>query len=91
MGYNIFLQIFFFIFFQNCLVFIPAKNTINMLVPLRGLVHGNLMECQEEILKNNKSDSDFAPIFVDHHLLLETTFNGQCLINNISIFLSLKK
>ena len=62
-----------------------------MLVPLRGLVHGNLMECQEEILKNNKSDSDYAPIFVDHHLLPETTFNGQCLINNISIFLSLKK
>ena len=32
-----------------------------------------------------KSDSGFAPIFVDHYLLPETAFNGQCLINNISI------
>ena len=30
----------------------------------------------------NKSDSNFAPTFVDHHLLLDITFNGDCLIND---------
>ena len=31
-------------------------------------------------------ESNFAPTFVDHHLLLDINFNGHCLIkNNISI------
>ena len=30
----------------------------------------------------NKSDSNFAPTFVDHHLFLDITFNGDFLINN---------
>ena len=29
-----------------------------------------------------KSDSNFASTFVDHHELLNKTFNEQCLINN---------
>ena len=29
-----------------------------------------------------ESDSNFAPTFVDHHLLPDTYFNGHCLINN---------
>ena len=37
--------------FQNYLVFIPAKNTLNILVAQLGLTHGNLMECQKKILK----------------------------------------
>ena len=36
--------------------------------------------------KNNenvtKSDSNFAPAFVDHHLLPDINFNGHCLIKN---------
>ena len=33
-----------------------------------------------------KSDSNCAPTFFDHHLLLDMTFNVHCLItNNISI------
>ena len=33
-----------------------------------------------------KSDSNFAPTFVDHHLLPDINFNGHCLIKkNISI------
>ena len=32
-----------------------------------------------------KSDSNFAPAFVDHHLLPDINFNGHCLTNNISI------
>ena len=41
----------------------------------------------EESSKNiTKSESNFAPSFVDHHLLPDMTFNGYCLIsNNISI------
>ena len=42
----------------------------------------------EESIENiTKSDSsNFAPTFVDHHLLPDMTFNGHCLIkNNISI------
>ena len=29
-----------------------------------------------------KSDSNFAPSFVDNHLLPDINFNGHCLINN---------
>ena len=40
----------------------------------------------EESIKNiTKSDSNFAPTFVDHHLLPGMNFNGLCLIKNISI------
>ena len=41
----------------------------------------------EENIKNiTKSDSNFAPNYVDHHLLPDMNFNGHCLIKiNISI------
>ena len=41
----------------------------------------------EKSIENiTKSDSNFAPTFVDHHLLPVMNFNGHCLIkNNISI------
>ena len=40
-------------------------------------------ECIENI---TKSDSNFAPTFVDHHLLWDMNFNGHLSIkNNISI------
>ena len=37
--------------FQNYLVFIAAKNTLNILVALLRLIRGNLMECHKKILK----------------------------------------
>ena len=37
--------------FQNYLVFLPAKNTLNNSVPLIKFVCGNLMECQKKILE----------------------------------------
>ena len=40
---------------------------------------------EENIENITKSDSNFAPTFVDHHLLPDINFNGHCLINNISI------
>ena len=40
----------------------------------------------EEGIENiTKLDSNFAPTFVDHHLLLNMDFNGHCLTKNISI------
>ena len=41
----------------------------------------------EESIENiTKSDSNFAPTFVDHHSLADMNFNGHCLIkNNISV------
>ena len=46
---------------------------------------GNLIS--EESIKNiNKSGSNFAPTFVDHHLLPDINFNAHCLTkNNIPI------
>ena len=39
----------------------------------------------EENTENiTKSDSNFAPTFVDHHVLPDINFNGHCLRNNIS-------
>ena len=36
--------------------------------------------------KMTKTESNFAPAFVDHHSLPEINFNGHCLTkNNISI------
>ena len=45
------------------------------------------MECQKKSIQIiTKSDSNFAPTFVNHHLLPDTNFNGHCLItSNISI------
>ena len=41
---------------------------------------------EENIENITKSDSNFAPSFVDYNVLPDKTFNGHCLIkNNISI------
>ena len=40
---------------------------------------------EENIENITKSDSNFAPTFVDHHVLPDINFNGHCLINNVSI------
>ena len=40
---------------------------------------------EERLEKIAKSDSNFAPTFVDHHSLPEINFNGNCLIKNVSI------
>ena len=37
---------------------------------------------EENIANITKSDSNFAPTFVDHNLLPDINFNGLCLINN---------
>ena len=35
---------------------------------------------EENIENISKSDSNFTPILVNHHLLPGTTFSGHCLI-----------
>ena len=44
---------------------------------------------EENIENKTKSDSNFAPTFVDHHLLPDINFNGHCLIK-INILISKK-
>ena len=65
--------------FQNYLVFRPAKNTLNILLALLRLNRGNLMECQkkESIENTTQPASNFAPVFVDHHLLPDIDFNNN--------------
>ena len=40
---------------------------------------------EENIENITKSDSNFAPTFVDHQVLPDINFHGHCLINNIYI------
>ena len=40
---------------------------------------------KENIENITKSDSNFAPTFVDHHILPDINFNAHCLTNNIYI------
>ena len=77
---------------QNYLVFITAKKYINNFSGTTKIDSWNSNGMSEENIANKtKSDSNFASIFVDHHVLqdLVTTFttrfynfNGHCLINN---------
>ena len=72
--------------FQNYLVFMPAKKHIKYFSGTtqidswksNGMLEGNI----ENI---NKSDSNLAPKFVDHHSLPDINFNEHCLISNISV------
>ena len=72
--------------FQNYLVFIPVKKYLKYFSGTTWIdswkSNGTLKKNIENI---TKSVSNFAPTFVDHHLLPDINFNGRCLINNISI------
>ena len=72
--------------FQNYLVFIPAKKYIKYFSSTTGIDSWKSNGISEENIENiTKSGSNFAPTFVDHHILPDINFNGNCLINNISI------
>ena len=50
---------------------------------LIGFIHGNLMKYQKKKVENvTKWDNIFALKLVDHHLLPDMKFNGDCLVNN---------
>ena len=40
---------------------------------------------EKNVENKTKSDSNLAPIFVDHHVLPDIKFNGHCLINKIYV------
>ena len=72
---------------HNYLVFIPTKKYIKYFSGTTGIESWKSNGMPEESIENmTKSDSNFAPTFVEHHLLPDMKFNGHCLINsNISI------
>ena len=71
--------------FQNYLAFIPAKIYIKYFsgTTRNDLLNSNGMS-EENIENITKSDNNFAPTFVDHHLLPDISLNGHCLIDNKS-------
>ena len=76
--------------FQNYLVFIPAIKHIKYFHGTTQIYSWKSNGMSEESIENiTRSDSNFAPTFVDHHLLPGMISNGHCLIKKI--FLSLKK
>ena len=79
MGQNIFL----YKIFQIYLVFVTAKKYIKHFSGSSQIEAWKSNGISEESIKNiTRSDSNFTPNFVDHHLLLDTNFNGHCLIKN---------
>ena len=73
--------------FQNCVVFTPAKKYIKHFSGTTRIESWKFNGMSEENIDNiTKSNSNFAPNFVDHHVLPDINFNGHCLTkNNISI------
>ena len=68
---------------ENYLVFIPPKKYIKCFsgtIRIDSWKSNGISEENTEII--TKSDSNFAPTFVDHHLLADINFDGHCLINN---------
>ena len=76
---------FFSAVFQNYLVFV--KKYIRYFSGTTWIDSWKSSGMSEEDMENiTKSDNNFAPTFVNHHLLLDINFNGHCLIkSNISI------
>ena len=75
--------------FQNCLVFIPAKKYVKHFSGTTWIElwksHGMPGKSIENI---TKSDSNFEPTFVDHHVLPGISFNGHCLKVKNLLFLT---
>ena len=70
--------------FQSHLIFIPAKKYIKYFSGTTRIQSWKSNGMSEENIETmTKSDSNFAPTFVDHHLLPDINFNGPCLIKNI--------
>ena len=63
--------------FKNYLVLIPAKKYIKYFTGTTRIDLWKSNGMSEENIENiTKSDSKFAPTFVDHHLLPDINFNG---------------
>ena len=68
---------------QNYFVFIPAKKYIKYFsgtTQINSLKSSGMSE--NNIENTTKSGSNFAPSFVDHHVLHNINFNENCFTNN---------
>ena len=75
--------------FQNHLVFISAKKYIKSFSGTTRIESWKCNGMSKERTENiTKSDSNFAPTFVDHQLLPDLNFNGHCLIKKKQCFCS---
>ena len=74
--------------FENYLVYIPAKKYIKY---FSGTTRIDAWKSNEMSVKNieniTKLDNDFAPTFINHHVLPDINFNGHRFINMICLFL----
>ena len=69
--------------FQNHLVIILAKKYIKHFTSINWVESWKPNGMSEEWIEIiTKTDSSFAPTFVDHHLLPEKNYNGHCLMKN---------
>ena len=76
--------------FWNCLVFIPTEQYINCYSGTTRIESWQSNGMSEKSIEDiTKSDSNFAPTVVDHHLLPNMSFNGHS--SKKKIFLSLNK
>ena len=65
--------------FQNYLVFIPAKKHMKYFSGTTRIESWKSNGMSEGNIENiTKSESNFAPTFVDHQVLLDINFNGHC-------------
>ena len=65
--------------FQNYLVFTPTKKYIKYFSGTTQIEFWKSNGMSEESIENiTKSDSNFAPTFLDHHLLPDMNFNKHC-------------
>ena len=65
--------------FQNYLVFVPAKKYIKYFSATTQIDLWKFNEISEDNIANiTKSDRNFTPTFVDHHVLPDIDFNGHC-------------
>ena len=73
--------------FQNYFVLIPAIKHIKYFHCTTQIYSWKSNGFSEESIENiTKSDSNFAPTFIDHHSLLDININGHCLKKNIYFF-----
>ena len=72
--------------FQNNLAFIPDKKQVKYFRGTTQIISCKSNEMSGEYIENTtKSDSNFAPTFLDHHVLSDIDVNGHCLINIVSV------
>ena len=68
---------------QNYFIFISAKKYVKYFSGTNQIYSWKSNGISEESIRNiTKSDSFFAPTFVNHYLFRDVNFNGHCLINN---------